>query len=145
VKSVRRLTQAAKDKIAKDLRERGSKDVENKVTEECVDPPFMPPSPDPSQYSHVRLSKSSTRCALTPPKWCSYCHDFGAELVLCAGCRVCVCITTSTSKIACLLWAECVEDPDFIFHCHFCCARMKTACKVHITMDQGAAASDPLC
>lgn len=62
VASVRRLTQTAKDKIAKDLVERKLKDREN-----CVDPPYMAPSPDPNDYSHVGLTAYSTQRALSPP------------------------------------------------------------------------------
>jgi len=53
-------------------------------------------------------------------KWCSLCNDFGSLLVLCAGCRVAICVKTHESLNGCLEWDVSIESPDFVYYCPYC-------------------------
>lgn len=96
-----------------------------------VKPPFMPPSDNPDLYPLVSrtLVKYSSH-TLISQKWCTYCNDFGEDLVLCLGCRNAVCLETTDDPTGCLKWSDEVEDnPDFTWEC-FTCTRGKRAMTV---------------
>ena len=65
------------------------------------------------QGSHVKLLF----------KWCCICSDFGKQLVLCAGCRVSICLSDIEVGSVCINWDPIVEDSGFIFYCPFCESR----------------------
>ena len=96
-----------------------------------VEPPFMAPSNNPDHYplaSHTLVSYSGH--TLISQKWCTYCNDFGEDLVLCLGCRNAVCLATTDDPTGCLKWIDAVEDdPDFTWEC-FTCTRGKRAMTV---------------
>jgi len=63
-------------------------------------------------------------------KWCSYCFDFAACLLLCTGCRCDVCVNTSQSTRGCAIWQECVDNDDFVFHCKQCTVHWRVPCPI---------------
>jgi len=96
-----------------------------------VEPPFMAPSDNPDHYPLVSrtLVKYSSH-TLISQKWCTYCNDFGEDLVLCLGCRNAVCLATTDDPTGCLKWNDDVKDnPDFTWEC-FTCTRGKRAMTV---------------
>jgi len=89
---------------------------------DASEPPYMAPSEDPEDYSAVRNLPTSAPACLTsfPPQWCSLCSDFGALLLLCAACRVGICVRTQSTTGGCLVWDERMLSPDLVFYCLFC-------------------------
>ena len=86
-----------------------------------TEPPYMAPSEDPDEYSRVRLEHCHIDIADTLTlKWCSICNDFGSKLILCAGCRVTVCMSTMGTGIGCVHWDGSVNDEDFVYICPYC-------------------------
>lgn len=67
---------------------------------------------------------------LTFCKWCSFCTDFGERLVLCASCRIGVCMTGAVPNRACLDWDAATMKDDFVFHCQPCSILKKIRCPV---------------
>ena len=84
------------------------------------EPPFMAPSTDPDAYSMVRVIASIIDPHAYMAKWCSRCNDFGEFLVLCAGCRVGICLSSTDHPTGCLEWNPSVDNPDLVFHCPYC-------------------------
>lgn len=76
-------------------------------------------------YILVYLSET-----IEPAKWCSNCTDLPSLLILCAGCRVGLCMTLEGSKLGCLRWDKAVRKDDFVFYCPYCCSSMKKAFQV---------------
>ena len=84
------------------------------------EPPFMAPSIDPEDYSRVCATPSPSTVWLMFKKWCSLCNDFGSLLVLCAGCRVAICVRMYETLTGCIVWDSEIEDNDFVYHCPYC-------------------------
>ena len=92
---------------------------------------YMAPSDDPDAYSRVRLiDYLDYRLYAHATKWCSFCKDFGEILVLCAGCRVGVCVTPPGLSTGCLFWGPSIDDDDFVFYCPICATAAKKPCVV---------------
>jgi hypothetical protein len=93
---------------------------------ERLEPPYMPPSEDPDDYSKVcALGHSPAHDVADGPKWCSTCNDFGSLLVLCAGCRVAICVKTRYTLSGCVEWHGSIEHVDFIYYCPYCGRTLK--------------------
>lgn len=106
--------------------EGNEKEGEEEEEAEVYEPPYMAPSPEPSEYPDVRIPCMTYAAILQlmyRPKWCSTCNDFGEFLLLCAGCRVAVCSQTIDSTVGCLGWREEIYREDFVFYCTYCRSR----------------------
>jgi hypothetical protein len=92
------------------------------VQPEACEPPYMAPSEDPDDYSAVcNLPTQHASLSDYPlTQWCSLCKDFGALLLLCATCRVGICVRTQGTTGGCLKWDRRMMSPDLIFYCMFC-------------------------
>lgn len=89
----------------------------------------MAPSDDPADYSNVSpIYLVFTNAYNT--QWCSFCNEFGGDLVLCAGCRTVVCMRIVGQPGGCISWTHRAEEEDFIFHCLFCTRDMGTPSQV---------------
>lgn len=95
---------------------------EYKLREKEMEPHIMAPSTNPDDYSQVRHERSFTVISdsLTGEQWCSLCTDFGVTLLLCATCRVGVCMTSLGVSTGCIKWDSVVNEDTFIYHCPFC-------------------------
>jgi len=83
--------------------------------------------------------RTTLRCVASLPtilttdilQWCSFCNDFATIIVLCAGCRVSICMRSQqVLESACLEWDEMITRPDFIFYCPYCCHSTGNTCAV---------------
>ena len=95
-----------------------------------LEPPYMAPSDDPDDYSNVWTIWCLHRGVADTLQWCSFCKDFSILQVLCAGCRIGLCVRTKESPTGCLRWEGCIEDPDFIYYCPYCAWTMDTISSV---------------
>ena len=98
-------------------------------------PPFMAPSDDRADYSNVcslRVAVAATHNV----QWCSFCNEFGGELVLCAGCRIALCRRAPDQPGGCVKWCRQMEDDDFVFHCLFCTRDMNRPSEVVFPFEQ---------
>jgi len=94
----------------------------------ACEPPYMPPSEDPNDYPAVSDALSSIpgpSDAGPHRQWCSLCGDFGALLLLCVSCRVCICVRTRGTTGGCLIWDEKMMRQNLIFNCLFCSRRLR--------------------
>ena len=87
----------------------------------CLEPLFMAPSPDPGDYSQVRVEwmfplKPHTHIV----KYCLFCNDSAESLVLCVSCRDGLCVGGVDNLTGCLTWSPNVEDGELVFRCPFC-------------------------
>ena len=71
------------------------------------------------------------------------CTDHAETLVLCAGCRVGVCVTNADSPSGCMLWNPMIESPQFVFLCPYCSIRAKRPCLVRLDGSQGMCTKTP--
>lgn len=98
--------------------------------DEPINPPLMPPSVKEEEYSLVSLlyPLSLLRLRRLPGyQWCSLCKDRNTALLLCAGCRMGICVQDLDSvHTGCLKPSPAVQKDDFVFFCPFCCRRNKT-------------------
>ena len=86
----------------------------------ALEPPYMAPSESPEDYSKVSVLMHPDANAVHTPQWCTYCTNFGTVLVLCASCRIGLCVRTKDSPTGCLQWDGRIDDDDFIYHCPWC-------------------------
>jgi len=103
----------------------------------ACEPPYMPPSEDPNDYSAVSDLLNSIPGPSDPSplhQWCSLCGDFGALLLLCASCRVGICVRTRGTTGGCLIWHEKMTRQNLIFNCLFCSRRLRFKFEVSSAM-----------
>ena len=58
--------------------------------------------------------------------------------MLCAECRVAICVKTDESLNGCLKWDKSIEMPDFVYHCPYCARKLNTispVCAVWLLVD----------
>jgi hypothetical protein len=60
--------------------------------------------------------------------------------VLCAGCRVAICVKTDETLTGCLGWNKSIEEPDFIYHCPYCARVLNTISLVCVVLFPGGPA-----
>jgi hypothetical protein len=117
------LTPAAK-KIIKDFLTRQKVKTADAVS---FCPPETPPSVDEDEYSFVSSLSLLSRVrylTFSIHQWCSICGDRNLDLLLCAGCRVGVCIQDIDNvHLGCLEPSALTYEGDFVFYCPFCCLR----------------------
>jgi len=107
------------------------RDGDFKGREGATEPPLMAPSAVPADYSKVsKICRSPWGMFAEDAKWCSICFDFGQTLLLCAGCRVGVCVTSPVSHIGCAVWHPGIHNNDFVYHCPWCARSPLRRCAV---------------
>lgn len=124
VKPTKILTAAAKERIFRAI---AAGEYDQLINNR--EPPYMAPSVDPDEYSEVRCAWFLTLRdgPLMHLQWCSLCNDFPELLLLCAGCRVGVCMSDRGSKAGCLKWyPNATKQDNFIFYCPFCAIAAQT-------------------
>ncbi|KAF9643093.1 hypothetical protein BDM02DRAFT_3132661 [Thelephora ganbajun] len=103
------LTEATKVEIRRLLAER-----EGEGAGKCLErggPTKMLPSDDEKDYSY----------------WCCFCNDRNTDLLLCAGCRVSMCIQDKDQlDMGCLMWSHLFRKPNLVFYCPFCARKNST-------------------
>jgi len=100
-------------------------------------PPFMPLSDDPDHYSSVRTRQFFRlfEHSLILQQWCTFCNDFAAILILCAGCAIGLCVKTTDHPTGCIEWNPKIDDdPDLVFYCPYCAPGgcMEVSTKQHL-------------
>ena len=95
-------------------------------------PPYMHPCAEPLKYSKVGVVIVFQAGSDALPKWCSICNDFGEILVLCAGCRVGVCVAGRGTSGGCFEYNPRIQSQDFVFYCPYCATARKKACQVRV-------------
>ena len=59
-------------------------------------------------------------------QWCSFCTDRDADILLCAGCRVGMCVQNVDERHSgCLEPHPAQRREDFVFFCPYCCRRTR--------------------
>jgi hypothetical protein len=133
VKCEKVLTDAAKSIISRDLESGVHKEKKDRR-----EPPFMAPSPNPDDYSIVCFPAFSLTVAYHL-QWCSFCNDYGAFLLLCAGCRVGICSKSPETSTGCLKWKPVVSMTNFVFYCPWCANKKKyqfAVCMMDLSLPQ---------
>lgn len=97
--------------------------------EEATAPSKMRPSDKEDDYSFVSDFKNypllvSDSAGSFQTQWCSLCADRNTEILLCAGCRIGVCVQSIDERHSgCLMPDAAQRLEGFVFLCPYCCKR----------------------
>jgi hypothetical protein len=58
-------------------------------------------------------------------KWCALCDDRAPALLLCAGCRVSICVSIPDYFDGCHVWDPIIDEDNFIYFCPYCLQKKK--------------------